>query len=387
MTRPSEIFIHEHNASCALGTDRAQIARNFFDPAFVPVVEEYVNSAGKITQLFPFAGERLAKRVLGRDLSFNCHVALAVLEPLLPAIHAWKRRLGRERVGLVLGTSTSGISDFEFALQEGSVDLSEHLNAWVELGDLTHCLARKLDVAGPCMTISTACSSGGMIFIEACRLLQSGFCDAVVVGACDTLSLMIVNGFQSLGATAPERTNPFSVTRQGMNLGEAAAFFVLTKEVSDLRIAGFGESIDAFHISSPEPSGKYAEKAILDALSAANLQPSGIGYVNLHGTGTLKNDEMEGELMARIFGAHPIISSTKPYTGHALGTAGALEVLLCCLILQNQFQPIPRQYMVGQSQFPDLRFSNGRECVRGDYCMSNSFAFGGSNASIIIGRH
>lgn len=385
-TNSRNIYIHGINGICSLGTDFDQIRRNFFDPNFVATTELYRNAAGKDTVIFPIFGEQFSDRNLCQDISFNCQVASQAIVPLQPKIQDLVSRYGRNRIGLVLGTSTSGISDFEHAIISNAKPAPVQWNQWIELGDFSQHLSRLLDISGPSMTISNACSSGALIFIEGSRLLKNGFCDAVIVGGCDTLSHMTINGFQSLGAAACDQTNPFSIDRRGMNLGEGAAFFILTREKADLRLAGFGETIDGYHISSPDPAGTFAEKAIRAALAAAELAPADIGYINLHGTGTIKNDEMEGALMTRIFENKPIMSSTKGLTGHTLGTAGALEVLLCCLILQNPDSSVPRHRMTGAGAFPELNLANGKDKMHGSYCMSNSFAFGGSNASIIIGR-
>jgi 3-oxoacyl-[acyl-carrier-protein] synthase-1 len=236
--------------------------------------------------------------------------------------------------------------------------------------------------------LSTACTSSTNAFLSARRLLRGGLADAVLVIGADSLCRTTVEGFISLEAVANRRCEPMSRNRQGINIGEGSAVFLLSLQPARLELLGAGESCDAFHLSSPEPEGKGAESAMRHALGDAQLRPDDISYVNLHATGTAKNDAMESLAMSRVFPSGVPCSGTKPLTGHTLGAAGAIEAAICCLALEADF--IPRHVWDGQPdpQLPSLRLAQSAERFpAGDHrrCMTNNFAFGGSNVSLIFG--
>ncbi|MDX2413094.1 MAG: beta-ketoacyl synthase N-terminal-like domain-containing protein, partial [Woeseiaceae bacterium] len=243
---------------------------------------------------------------------------------------------------------------------------------------------------GPRYTISTACSSSAKALASGMRLIAADICDAVVVGGCDSLCKLTINGFDALGSMSPEICNPFSINRNGINVGEGAALFVMTRDEAVIRMAGVGESSDAYHMSAPEPSGKGAELAIRQALASANVEPGDIGYVNLHGTATAKNDEMESRVVNRIFGDEIPCSSTKSQIGHTLGAAGAQEIGLCWLLLDdsNSGRQLPRHLWDGEADpaIETIGLIGANGCWDRDLFVSNSFAFGGSNVSVVIGR-
>jgi 3-oxoacyl-[acyl-carrier-protein] synthase-1 len=228
------------------------------------------------------------------------------------------------------------------------------------------------------------------VFASARGLIEQGLCDAVIVGGADSLCELTLNGFKALEALADERCNPFSSNRKGINIGEGAAIFVMSAEPHGVLMAGVGESCDAFHMTAPEPTGEGAQQAMRAALADAQLEASAIDYLNLHGTGTRLNDSMEGNAVYAVFGSHVLASSSKPLTGHTLGAAGAIEVGLCWLLLNNAnvYEAVPHIY---DGQF-DPAFSKLTLCesavthVPVKFAMSNSFAFGGSNVSVILGR-
>ena len=196
--------------------------------------------------------------------------------------------------------------------------------------------ARYLGLTGPRYTISTACSSSANAFARRARLLAAGRCDAAVVGGADSLCRLTLNGFDALESLSPELCNPFSRNRRGINIGEGACVFLVTRTPSAVRLCGVGESSDGYHMSAPDPDGRGAEIAIRAALAQAGLQPADVGYVNLHGTATLKNDEMESRVVARVFGTATPCGSTKSLIGHTLGAAGAQELGLCWLLLDGE---------------------------------------------------
>ncbi len=304
-------------------------------------------------------------------------------------------RYGRERIAVVLGTSTSGID-------EASRGIAHYLQAQQfpaeydyqqqELSAPATFLADLLNIGGPAYVISTACTSSARALMSAQRLLDLNLCDAVLCGGVDSLCGLTLNGFSALDAVSDERCKPFSVNRQGINIGEAAALFIMSKHpagTQTIALLGAGASSDAHHISAPEPSGRGAAQAMHKALKRAGLQPENIGYLNLHGTATQHNDAMESHAVAQVFPLGVPCSSTKPMTGHTLGAAGALEAAFCWLSLTHDNALAPHLWD-GQPDpaLPALQWvipgqtlaASPQRCL-----MSNSFAFGGNNVSLIIG--
>ncbi|MET0935801.1 MAG: beta-ketoacyl-[acyl-carrier-protein] synthase family protein [Luteibacter sp.] len=300
-------------------------------------------------------------------------------------------RFGAERIGIVIGTSTTGIEEATRSIatrgRTGSWP-ADYRYADQELGAPAAFLAEWLGIAGPCYGISTACTSGARALLSAKRLLGLGLCDAVVCGGADTLCRLATNGFHALEATASSRCMPFSRSRGGINIGEAAAVFLMTREHAPVAFAGGGASSDAHHMSSPEPQGRGASDAMARALSSAGLDAGMIGYVNLHGTATEHNDAMESRAVAATFGRAVPCSSTKALTGHTLGAAGALEAAFCWLALHDPQRRLPPHVWDGEADpaLPALAFAErGAALADGQrYLMSNSFAFGGNNASLIL---
>lgn len=325
----------------------------------------------------------------------NNRLLLAALAQIAPEIEAARERYGAHRIGVVLGTSTSGIEAAEaaFVYQAQAGELPVNFNyRQMEIGTAAPFAAAALGVYGPAYTISTACTSSAKAFVSARRLLQLQLCDAVVAGGVDSLCELTVQGFASLESTSAVRTNPMSRNRCGINIGEGAALFLMSRDEAAVRLAGAGESSDAHHISSPDPHGVGGELALREALADAGVAPSAIGYVNLHATATRKNDAMEANLMARVFADGVATSGTKPLTGHQLGAAGATELGFAWLTLAREGAALPRHLWDGEADpaLPalDLVVSE-RFLPRGtgaQYVMSNSFAFGGSNVSLILGR-
>lgn len=327
----------------------------------------------------------------------NNRLLLAALAQIAPAVDAARERYGAHRIGVVLGTSTSGIeaaeAAFVYQAQAGALPSSFNYRQ-MEIGTAAPFAAAALGVKGPAYTISTACTSSAKAFASARRLLQLQLCDAVVVGGVDSLCELTVQGFASLESTSSARSNPMSRNRCGINVGEGAAVFLMSRDEAAVRLAGVGESSDAHHISSPDPQGVGGELALREALADAGIAPSSIGYVNLHATATRKNDEMEASLMSRVFPEGVATSGTKPLTGHQLGAAGATELGFVWLTLARQDVALPRHLWDGEADpaLPALdlveteRFLPREAATQGGtrYAMSNSFAFGGSNVSLIL---
>jgi 3-oxoacyl-[acyl-carrier-protein] synthase-1 len=325
----------------------------------------------------------------------NNRLLLAALAQIAPAVDAARERYGAHRIGVVLGTSTSGIEAAEaaFVYQAQAGDLPPNFNyRQMEIGTAAPFAAAALGLKGPAFTISTACTSSAKAFASARRLLQLQLCDAVVVGGVDSLCELTVQGFASLESTSGARTNPMSRNRCGINVGEGAAVFLMSRDEAAVRLAGVGESSDAHHISAPDPQGAGGEMALREAIADADIVPSSIGYVNLHATATRKNDEMEANLMSRVFPNGVATSGTKPLTGHQLGAAGATELGFAWLTLARDDVALPRHMWDGEADpaLPALDLVESEQFLpRGEgtqYVMSNSFAFGGSNVSLILAR-
>jgi 3-oxoacyl-[acyl-carrier-protein] synthase-1 len=330
----------------------------------------------------------------------NNRLLLAALAQIDDAIRRASERYGAHRVGVVLGTSTSGIGAAEAAFArraaQGQSALTPALGApfapfdyvQMEIGAAAPFAAAALGLKGPAFTISTACTSSAKAFVSARRLLQLKLCDAVVVGGVDSLCELTVQGFASLESTCTARTNPMSRNRAGINVGEGAAVFLMSRDEGPVRLAGAGESSDAHHISAPDPQGVGGEMALRAALADSGIGAAAIGYVNLHATATRKNDEMEARLMARVFPRGVSASGTKPLTGHTLGAAGATELAFAWLTLAREGFALPR-HLWDREADPGLPvldlIEDERRLMRGQYVMSNSFAFGGSNVSLVLG--
>ncbi|MDT8448207.1 MAG: beta-ketoacyl-[acyl-carrier-protein] synthase family protein [bacterium] len=301
--------------------------------------------------------------------------------------------VGPDRVAIVLGTSTSGVAQTEQALAhlaaQGSLPEDFDYRRQ-EIGNGAAFLQTLTGVSGPVYGLSTACSSSAKAFGSAMGLIQAGLADAALVGGADSLCALTLNGFASLEALSAEPSRPFEAQRKGLNIGEGAALFWLSKSPSPLRLLACGESSDAHHMSAPQPQGHGAADAMRAALGQAGLEPGQIGYLNLHGTATLLNDQMESRAVAEVFGAPgPPCSSTKALTGHLLGAAGAVEAAFCCLLLSQESPSLPPQNFV-EGPDPALPVLNwvqpGQSTLGLRYLMSNSFAFGGSNCSLIFGK-
>lgn len=306
-------------------------------------------------------------------------------------------RYGAGRVAVILGTSTSGILATELAYRERDAD--GRLPAWFQYatmhntGALSSFVRELLGVRGPACTISTACSSSAKAFATADRLLAAGVVDAAIVGGVDSLCFTTLRGFSSLELTAAGPCRPGDVERSGLSIGEAAAFALLERgepatagAAPRVRLTGWGESSDAYHMSAPHPEGQGARVSMEQALARARLAPADVGYVNLHGTATPANDQVEGRAVAGVFEGHPDVacSSTKGMTGHALGAAGAVEAVICALALQHALLPASVGTRVPDPEIPLRIVLEPRPAPALRHALSNSFGFGGSNATLVF---
>lgn len=319
------------------------------------------------------------------DPEFNiraCRLVAWAAEDMARQIGRAMSRYGRDRIAIVLGASNTGVDEAQDGI-DAALSRSEDCRcgfpdgfrfSMLELGTPSEYLARATGITGPCYTISTACSSSAKAFPSARRLIEAGLCDAAIVGGVDGRCRFAMNGFNALGALAQERCRPLAEDRDGICLGEGVALFLMERESAacsdaggrNVFFSGAGETSDAYHATAPDPEGNGAEAAMRGALRDAGCCPGDVDYVNLHGTGTLANDAMEMKAVRRVFGeslrggdaGNPlVVESTKSRTGHCLGAAGAVEAAICWRKIRDG---VVRR------------------------ALSNSFAFGGSNASVIL---
>jgi 3-oxoacyl-[acyl-carrier-protein] synthase-1 len=303
-----------------------------------------------------------------------------------------RQRYGATRVALVLGTSTASIG----ATEEGyrQLDSDGRMPAALRRPpihaphSLAGFVAEALGLEGPCLTVSTACSSSAKVFASAERLIRLGLADAAVVGGVDTLCDSVLFGFNALELVSPQPCRPFDQARCGISIGEAAGFALLERVGSAPgapRLLGYGESSDAHHMSTPHPEGLGAELALRDALARGGLRAEQVDYINLHGTASLKNDEVEAALIARAFPVTTRASSTKGFTGHTLGAAGILEAAIALLALRHHLVPGNLGCTnPDQACGPQLALRSEQRAV--NVALSNSFGFGGNNACLAFGR-
>lgn len=392
-------YLNALGVICALGSGKAEVAGRLFagDTSGMQVHPQPV--AGR---RLPVGAARCALPALPcgdpRHATRNNQLLLAAALEIESDIRTAINRYGQNRIGVVLGTSTTGIQEaaqgIAGLLHDGAFPPGYHY-AHQELAAPASFLGEWLQLAGPCYSISTACTSSARALLSAKRLLDAGLCDAVLCGGVDSLSDLTLQGFSALEATSETLCNPFSRNRNGINIGEAAVLFLMTRNndgEADIALLGGGASSDAHHISAPDPDGRGALSAMRQALARANCTPEQIAYLNLHGTATSHNDAMESVAVAALFPHGVPCSSSKPLTGHTLGAAGALEAAFCWLSLSplNPDQQLPPHRWDGEPDpaLPALNLVAAgirMNPTRPRRMMSNSFAFGGNNISLILG--
>ena len=391
------VYLNAMGVDCALGRGASAVRERLFAAPEVftsPLTPTDRYSPGRLLHLGLLRQEPAP---LGDDVppglrSRGNALLRATLAQLRAPVDAAVARYGRQRVAVVLGVSTTGVSEGEAAAQclvRGEGWPVGYRYSQQEMGNSAAFVARELGTSGPSYAISTACSSGAKALAAAARLLRAGLADAVIAGGADTLCRLTVAGFSALDSVAAAPCNPLSLNRCGINLGEGAGLFLLSREPGPVRLAGWGESSDAHHMSAPEPSGRGALDAMRQAAQRAGVAPDAIDYVNLHGTATPLNDAMESLAVAALCGPEVAVSSTKPLTGHALAAAGAVEAAIAWLTLMDNPQGrLPPHHWDGQRDpaLAPLRVAQAGEALgrAPRYVLSNSFAFGGSNASLLL---
>lgn len=392
---PSDpLYVHAYTVTSACGAGNAanlaalEAGRSGLAPCDFPGAETLPTWIGTVAGL---DAVRLPPALADYDCRNN-RLALLGLEQdgFLGAVAKALRRHGPERVAVILGSSTGGIEQLERAYRAAASEL-ERLPDWfhyaqtLNLEGLCAFVAALTGAKGPRYVISTACSSGAKAFVSARRLLRAGFCDAAVVGGVDSLCLTTLYGFNALQLLSAQPCRPCDARRDGLSLGEAAAFALVDRdEEAELALLGAGESSDGHHMSAPDPGGEGARLAMQGALADAGLPAAAVEHVNLHGTGTRANDRVEGAAVAALFGDVPC-TSTKAVTGHTLGAAGAVEAAYALLCLKHGLLPGNPAL---ETPDPDIPLNLPRRSLRRPLTrvLSNAFGFGGSNVSLLFGR-
>lgn len=398
------LYLNALGLCCSLGIGKEQISDILFSNGetpqtlqrFLKVDNEFLNEGhcylGHVREPLENIPDKLAAHH-----SRNNQLLLTAYAEIKDEIKTIIDKHGSDRVAVIIGTSTSGIAEgeksFAYTLANGKFPKGFTLRVQ-EMSDTAEFLADYLNLTNMATTISTACSSSAKVFSHAQELINAGICDAAIVGGADSLCKLTVNGFNSLGALSDKPCNPFSKNRSGISIGEGAALFVMSKSPSDIKIMGVGESSDGYSMTAPQPDGFGAEAAMKDALRKANIGAGDISYLNLHGTATHHNDSMESKAVARVLGANIPCSSTKSMTGHTLGAAGAIETALCWLMLSEHFNPDRKTlpHLWDNEHDPDIelkQFCTTQDTLKHSantplYVLSNSFAFGGSNTSVLL---
>jgi 3-oxoacyl-[acyl-carrier-protein] synthase-1 len=381
-----KLYLNDVGLLCAAGNSRSEILTRLLsgDRSGLIATDEFGFPAivGQVTGELPeIASPFYACR--------NNQLLLAALSQIKPTVDSMIAKFGCHRVGVVLGTSTSGVRNTELALA-GALSKPFHYKQQ-QMGAGADFLAAHLGLTAPAYTISTACSSSGKAFSSARRLINLGVCDAVIVGGADSLCGLTLHGFAALESLSTGYCKPFGRHRNGINIGEAASLFVLSKEPATVELLGIGASSDAYHFSAPDPEGAAVITAMQLALNDAGKQAYEVDYLNLHGTATVLNDAMESKAVNALFGSRVAASSGKGMTGHTLGAAAALELGFCWLLLTNNEHGalIPNiNDDELDNKLPPLNLvKQGASLGHSiNVCQSNSFAFGGNNISIVIGR-
>jgi len=382
-----KLYLNDVGVLCAAGNSRSDIFKRLLlgDRSGLIATSEFGFPAivGQVTADLPDIDSPFYQ-------CRNNQLLLAALSQIQTTVDSMIAKFGSDRIGVVLGTSTSGVRNTELALASATLPEQFHYKQQ-QMGAGADFLAAHLGLTAPAYTISTACSSSGKAFASARRLIKLGVCDAVIVGGADSLCRLTLNGFAALESLSTGYCKPFGRHRNGINIGEAASLFVLSKEPAPVQLLGIGASSDAYHFSAPDPEGTAVITAMQQALNDAGKQPDEVDYLNLHGTATLLNDAMESKAVNALFGSRVAASSSKGMTGHTLGAAAALELAFCWLLLTDNADGalIPNiNDDELDNELPPLNLiQKGTTLGRSiQVCQSNSFAFGGNNISLVIGR-
>lgn len=387
-------FTATSSIGCGLGETLAALREHH--SGLAPCAFDTVDLATFVGEVPGVDAVRLSAHLASFDCRNNRLAFLGLMQDgFAEAVCAAIAEYGAQRIGVFLGTSTSGILQTELAYRRrdpvtGALPADLVYRTTHNTFSVADFTRHYFGLSGPAAVVSSACSSSAKVFCSARRMMAAGMIDAAVVGGIDSLCLTTLYGFNSLELISEQACRPFDAQRNGISIGEAAAFALLERtpehlDANAVLLLGTGESSDAHHMSSPHPDGLGAHMAMQDALKMAGLKASEIDYINLHGTATQTNDTAEGKAVTAGFGAHTPCSSTKGATGHTLGAAGGLEAIICALALQHGF--LPAGLNVRQLD-PELELDYVRENREQPVArvLSNSFGFGGTNCSLIFGR-
>ena len=389
------VFVTAHTAVSACGQGRKPLlgalfaGKTFLKPARL-ITPDFITCTGEVDSPLPEVRDHL-KAYNSR----NVRIALAALNcedaAFRHAVEEASVRYGSDRIAIIIGTSTSGIYETELAYQShfatGTTPETfdfKRQHAWVATAEF---MKKELSLGGPCYAISTACSSGGKAVAAGQRLIETGICDAVVVGGVDSICHMTMHGFRSLELAAEKPCSPLDRDRCGISLGEGAGLLLIERKRnrgSDATLIGYGESSDAYHMTAPHPEGAGSAQAMRSALVRAGLPAGSIDYVNLHATGTRLNDQSEMRAMASLFGPETPCSGTKGLTGHTLGAAAGIEAVITLLALEHHFAPGTCGISHVDDEFSNNVLTEAMALPDIHYAMSNNFGFGGNNVSLIF---
>ena len=388
------IYLNALGIVSPLGVGKESVAKALFAGSQDGMVEE----SDLLQEGKTFVGRVSAKlpKLSKEYFKYNCRnnrMTLLALQEIEDNIQSAIKTYGDDRIAVVLGTSTSGIGDNESGIshkvETGKFPSDYHFERQ-ETASISNFVQKFYGLTGPALTVSTACTSGAKALASACRMIRAGVCDAAIVGGCDSLCKLTLNGFKSLESLSEELCQPLSKNRDGINIGEGGAFFLISKDTGPVEVAGVGETSDAHHISAPAPDGKGAIRAMEIALEKSNANADDVAYINLHGTATSLNDAMEAKAVSNVLRSDVPCSSTKTMTGHMLGAAGAVELGFLWLTLQDEYSKgqLPPHIWDGEAddEIAALNFSNLTTKRHPDkrIMLSNSFAFGGNNICVAL---
>ncbi len=362
-----------------------------------PCVLDFVNLDSYIGRVDKIEDFPVADKLKEFDCRNNRLAQLALQQDdFEQAVEDAKIRYGPDRIGLFLGTSTSGILETELAYRDrdpvtGDLPKTFRYKETQNNFSLAAFVQKYFKLEGPALVISTACSSSAKVFAEASRFIRSGFCDAAIVGGADSLCLTTLYGFSSLELVSTKPCRPADPDRDGLSIGEASGFALLEKSENcnfqnQIALLGYGESSDAYQMATPSPDGRGMAQSMQLALACSGLNKDQISYINLHGTATMTNDSAEDKAVLKVFGSSTPCSSTKGWIGHTLGAAGIAEAVICAICLKNNLIPRSLHTRAVDPDFgSNIILQNQTETL--NYVLSNSFGFGGNNCSLIFGIH
>ncbi|MFC0446156.1 beta-ketoacyl-ACP synthase [Pseudidiomarina halophila] len=391
---------------CALGADAPEVWQNALrgsragmQPCALTINQGEPQIAGQVNDAALPPLQDLVPAMATR----NNQLAAAAYAQIATTVDALRQQYGAERIAVIIGSSTSGIREGEAALAHYQAHQQlpdDFYYGMQEMYSPAEFIADLAGVSGPAYSISTACSSSARALMSARAMLRADLADVVIVGGVDSLCRLTLNGFHALESISASYCRPFSRNRDGINIGEGAALFVATKDLTTqpsatkapaVTLTGAGHSSDAYHMTAPEPRGRGAIAAITTALADAGISPQQLGYINLHGTGTPLNDAMESNAITAVGAAQVAASSTKALTGHTLGAAGAIEAGLCWLALRSERGELPLHVWDNQIDpelapisLYDTQKTTATTAI--EHCLSNSFAFGGNNVALVFSK-